>query len=1654
MKKIVFFLTLLTAYSLVSAQNFGNEWINYDQVYYKFSIAKEGMYRLNYQDLKNAGLPVDIINPKNIKLYAKGKEIAISIPGESDNKFDNTDYIEFYGTYNNGELDTDLYRIATEQPHTCHSLYQDSLPYYLTWQNGSQGKRWKKYNDLNYIGKTRDSFFTFESATYFRESWTDGNPFSGGLGQFSEYNTGEGWFSNAYSNGGYTYQILTPYFNTFGPSPFLKFSVYGKNDNVTLGTDGNNQEVSIYVGNTNALIFQKRFKGYEQITDAVSLSKNLISNSTPYTISSTISGGRMMNSFVKIEYPRNFDLGNTSSFRFSYSKANDYLEFDNYSKNNPNVYDIKNDYSISTSKISNKIKCNLPTGISNKDLLIYDSSDVVVLSSSLISTIQFKNYDFANKAYDFIILTHEKLDSSVAIYKDYRSSNEGGGHSVFIGQFPFLYDQYYYGIHHPLAIRNIVNEMISKQTTPPDHLFLIGKGQTYNRITLDYNNRILEDLVPTYGTPPSDYALTSMLRSNSLEPAVATGRIPARTNEQVINYLEKVKIHEKPTSEIWNKNVLHLAGGKDQSENNQFKNYLSSYNSTLSKALFGGKTTLLSKTDPLPTVGNLTTKAQSIINDGVAMVTYFGHGSAQVLEIEIGDAYQFKNEGKYPLFYFNGCALGNCFEQYSIPESFLFQPKVGCISWVASTSFGFASELHAYSNNFHQNIFKNNYGQSIGYNFKETIKNYQQLGNDYNRNNCRQLIYLGDPSNTLYSPDKPDYQFVLGSLKEFKVEGNILEKFATVGIQNVGKAILDTADITVKLTTSSGDTATLPLIRKTKFWNKDTLIFNLSKTGLNIGGIITLDIIIDPQNTIDELSPIGESNNRYSGVIFFAANGLRSVFPLKDQIVSKPEALLQVQTLNLYSNEQEIFFELDTTPLFNSPELKKSPLLKGANLIDYTFTLPPIDSTDYFWRARLNLPIDKGGEWVNNTFRYIYKSPNGWSQGYFDKFNESELNSIVLDNKEKSMNFGRTISGQYRVQTYGVLGSTDRNIVLDKANAVLNKHDWFNDYGLRFMAINPDDEFRFSINSKYNLDVTSKWFNVTGEYGQQYYEFGKKTGVYQFDTRNKEARDSMYLILKSIPDDYHLFLYSGWKMEVDSWENNLFNALAEFGLTKIQFNQNGHPYVGVGQKNKDLDNSVELLPDFINTTLAPEKQELTFSTKIYPKLSRGNIISRPIGPASKWTLFYLGLNGDKFDEVSSEIIGIDNNGNEYSLIGPTDDVSVDLSIIDASLYPKLKVKLYMQDDTNRTPAQLKHWTVLYDGLPEGTIVPVIGYDLNLDTIAENQPYQYQTSFKNISNYPLDSLNVLAYTKNNTTQKIDTLLNIKSKKLIANDTLLVAFSIPTLDKKGLNELIVEVNANGAVAEQSLANNTLIKAYYVSKDIKNPILDVTFDGSHIMNKDIVSPKPTITVIAKDDNKYLFLDDASQFELKLKSPGIDSFSQLNTGDLNFTFKPALQSEDKAELIYRPDKLNNGTYRLSVQVFDKNNNKSAETPYMIDFKVVNESTVTRVYPYPNPFTTSTKFVFTLTGERVPDVMNIQIFTVTGKMVKTISLNDLGNLKIGNNITDYAWDGTDEFGDLLANGVYMYKVTAKINGKTIEMNEDKNSDLFKNDIGKLYILR
>ena len=124
----------------------------------------------------------------------------------------------------------------------------------------------------------------------------------------------------------------------------------------------------------------------------------------------------------------------------------------------------------------------------------------------------------------------------------------------------------------------------------------------------------------------------------------------------------------------------------------------------------------------------------------------------------------------------------------------------------------------------------------------------------------------------------------------------------------------------------------------------------------------------------------------------------------------------------------------------------------------------------------------------------------------------------------------------------------------------------------------------------------------------------------------------------------------------------------------------------------------------------------------------------------------------------------------------------------------------------------------------------------------------------------------------------------------------------------------------------------------------------------------------------------------------------------------------------------------------------------------------ISNLLNYPNPFSTSTAFVFTITGSDVPQEFKIQILTVTGKIVKEISKAELGPIRIGTNITEYKWDGTDMFGQKLANGVYLYRVISSLDGNRMEQfklndgfnqgNADVMDQFFKKGYGKMVILR
>jgi hypothetical protein len=141
-----------------------------------------------------------------------------------------------------------------------------------------------------------------------------------------------------------------------------------------------------------------------------------------------------------------------------------------------------------------------------------------------------------------------------------------------------------------------------------------------------------------------------------------------------------------------------------------------------------------------------------------------------------------------------------------------------------------------------------------------------------------------------------------------------------------------------------------------------------------------------------------------------------------------------------------------------------------------------------------------------------------------------------------------------------------------------------------------------------------------------------------------------------------------------------------------------------------------------------------------------------------------------------------------------------------------------------------------------------------------------------------------------------------------------------------------------------------------------------------------------------------------------------------LNDFYQSALNDFTKGEIRYQFSNLAPGAHNVHVRAWDIYNNS---TDAYIDFVVTNSTglTLNHVYNYPNPFTTHTEFMF---EENIPcdnfDV-GIQIYSVSGKLVKSIVQQVQS---VGYRVDGIEWNGLDDYGSPIGKGVYVYKLSVR----------------------------
>ena len=156
--RFLLFIFIFIVTTLRSFAQYGNEWINYSQNYFKFPIYKEGIYRIDSTTLAQQ-FNLSTVNPKNFQLFIKGKEQFLFVKGDADNKINTNDFIEFYASPAMSDVDSLVYSHIKYLPNRYAPMFNDTIFAFLTLNNSINNSRYSLEIDTNSV--------LFPSANYF-----------------------------------------------------------------------------------------------------------------------------------------------------------------------------------------------------------------------------------------------------------------------------------------------------------------------------------------------------------------------------------------------------------------------------------------------------------------------------------------------------------------------------------------------------------------------------------------------------------------------------------------------------------------------------------------------------------------------------------------------------------------------------------------------------------------------------------------------------------------------------------------------------------------------------------------------------------------------------------------------------------------------------------------------------------------------------------------------------------------------------------------------------------------------------------------------------------------------------------------------------------------------------------------------------------------------------------------------------------------------------------------------------------------------------------------------------------------------------------------------------------------------------------------------
>jgi hypothetical protein len=741
--------------------------------WFKIGVISDGVHKLSYNFLKQLGLDVENIDPRNISLFGYGGgllpransedrpddmvEMAIQVIGENDGSFNRNDYILFYG-----EDQVEWFYDSSESRfrHQIHT-YADTTFYFLSLDQGSSKRIQKQAASTLTPTQTINSFDQYD---FYERDLTN------------LIKSGQLWVGETFNDNGLKqFNFSDPQLIVSEPASFEIYGVARAGVTSLFNINVANQDFQLPIGSTVLSRYEVGFARLNRDTYTFTPNSTNLNFNISYNKPQSVAVGWL--NYLNVNYRSRLNLSlDQLLFRDSRSVGSNEVglfQISSNSTSNPKVWDLSDQFNIVEMTLNQQ--GNQYTFINQTDQLREyaafknpDSLGVVP-----IGRVANQNLHSLPQA-DLLIISHPLFMNQAIQLEEIHEDRGLRVHTVTPQQ---IYNEFSSGAPDIIAMRSFVKMFYDRATNDqdlPKYVMLIGDASYDLKDRLTGNtNFVLSFQSPNSLQPTSSYISDDYIallddnegewRTNTTNPDkmdVGVGRLAVKTPAEASGVVEKIRRYlQSSTQGDWRNEIafvgddedgnIHMAQADDLARTvgaiaptyNVTKIYLDAFQQV--------------STSAGPRYPEVTNRITQAVESGSLILNYTGHGGEtgwageRVLDIRTINSWN--NLNNLPLFVTATCEFTRFDDPFrtSGGELVLLNPNGGAIGLLTTTRLVFSSPNYQLNRSFYNRVFDRKPDgsfQTLG----ELIMNVKN--DNANQINTRNFSLLGDPSLTLPLP--------------------------------------------------------------------------------------------------------------------------------------------------------------------------------------------------------------------------------------------------------------------------------------------------------------------------------------------------------------------------------------------------------------------------------------------------------------------------------------------------------------------------------------------------------------------------------------------------------------------------------------------------------------------------------------------------------------------------------------------------------------------------------------------------------------------------------------------------------------------------------------------------------------------------------------